>query len=126
MKIALWKCFFPLFSIFLCSPVAVLAAGVVTSADEASLRTALVGGGTVTFSVSGTITLANSIIITNDTVLDGSGQAVTISGSNAVRVFYVNSGAQFSLNNLSIANGRTNQGAGLYNAGGTALVSNCT
>src|SRR2546422_11765141 len=78
--------------------------GVVNSADEASLRAALVGGGTVTFSVSGIINLASQLVITNDTVVDGTGQSVTISGSNAVRVFYVNAGVQFTLQNLSVAN----------------------
>src|SRR5690348_11826998 len=77
---------------FLLSVLSGFGGGVVNSADEASLRTALAGGGTVTFSASGTINLASQLIITNDTVVDGNGQSVTISGSNAVRVFYVNPG----------------------------------
>jgi hypothetical protein len=51
------------------------AGGVVSVCDEAHLRTALTGGGTVTFSCVGYITLAN-------TAIDGSGQTVTISGGN--------------------------------------------
>jgi pectate lyase len=42
----------------------------------------LSGGGTVTFSCSGTITLTSTITIASDTTIDGSGQAVTISGDN--------------------------------------------
>ena len=60
--------------------------------DEGHLLTALSGGGTVTFSCSGTITLTAEITIAADTILDGSGQAVTISGNHAVRVFAVNEG----------------------------------
>src|SRR4051812_20577934 len=73
------------------------AGGVVTSADEASLRAALAGGGTVTFAVDGRIPLSATLFITNGTTLDGSGHTVIISGSNSVRVLYVNSGAQFLL-----------------------------
>ena len=68
------------------------AGGVVSVCDEAHLLAALAGGGTVTFSCSGTITLTAEIMIAADTTIDGSGQTVTISGNNAVRVFTVNQG----------------------------------
>ena len=101
------------------------AGGVVTSADEASLRAALAGGGTVTFAVDGRIPLSATLFITNGTTLDGSGHTVTISGSNSVRVLYINSGVQFLLENLTIADGRTNSGGGLFNSGGSVTISNC-
>ena len=63
------------------------AGGVVSVCDEAHLLAALAGGGTVTFTCSGTITLTAEITIAADTTIDGSGQTVTISGNNAVRVF---------------------------------------
>ncbi len=63
------------------------AGGVVTVCDEAHLLAALAGGGTVTFACSGTITLTAEIVISADTTIDGTGQDVTISGNNAVRVF---------------------------------------
>ena len=66
--------------------------GVVTVCDEAHLLAALAGGGTVTFSCSGTITLTAEIVISTDTTIDGTGQDVTISGNNVGRVFYVNPG----------------------------------
>src|SRR5204862_36990 len=91
------------------------AGGVVTEPNEGSLRAALAGGGTVTFAMDGTITLSSTLIITNDTVVDGSGHAVTISGNNSVRILQVSSGVQLNLQNLTIANGRTNAGAGVYN-----------
>ena len=81
------------------------AGGVVSVCDEAHLLAALAGGGTVTFSCSGTITLTAEITIAADTTIDGSGQTVTISGNNAVRVFTVNSGVTLNLNGLTVANG---------------------
>ena len=65
------------------------AGGVVTVCDEEHLLAALTGGGTVTFSCSGTITLTATIRILADTTIDGSGQTVTISGNDAVRVLQV-------------------------------------
>ena len=77
--------------------------GVVSVCDEAHLLAALAGGGTVTFSCSGTITLTATITIAADTTIDGSGQNVTISGNHAVPVFYVSSGVTLSLNALTVA-----------------------
>src|SRR5512142_2721761 len=70
-------------------------AQVVTDCTEAALRAAMAGGGTVTFACDGTITLGSTITNAVDTVLDGSGHQVTISGSNACRVFYVNTNVSF-------------------------------
>ena len=81
------------------------AGGVVSVCDEAHLLAALAGGGTVTFSCSGTITLTAEITIAADTTIDGSGQTVTISGNHAVRVFNVNSGVTLNLNELTVADG---------------------
>lgn len=99
--------------------------GVVNSADESSLRSALAGGGTVTFAVDGVIPLASPLIITVDTVVDATGHAITISGNNAVRVFYVNPAVLFTLQHLTVANGRTNTGAGLFNSAGSVTISDC-
>ena len=68
------------------------AGGIVSVCDEAHLLAALAGGGTVTFSCSGTITLTSTITISANTTIDGSGQTVTVSGNNTVRVFTVNEG----------------------------------
>ena len=105
------------------------AGGVVSVCDEAHLLTALAGGDTVTFSCSGTISLSAPIVIAADTTIDGSGQVVTISGNNAVRVFTVNAGVAFTLNELTIANGTVSDyesGGGIYIPDGTLTVSNCT
>jgi hypothetical protein len=127
--------------------------GVVSTATEASLNTALSGGGTVTFSCSGTITITSRKLISADTVIDGTGQTMTISGNNLVRVFEVNPGVQLTIKNLTIANGRSvgangsdganggpsaltfptdggtggqGYGGAIYNNGGTIVVWACT
>ena len=94
------------------------AAGIVTVCDEAHLLSALSGGGDVTFTCSGTITLTDTITITSGTTVDGSGQAVTISGNNAVQLFYVGATATLNLKSLTIADGR---GKGTYTEGGGAV-----
>ena len=94
------------------------AAGVVSTCDQTHLQAALTGGGAVTFSCSGTITLTSTSTISANTSIDGTGQTVTISGGGSVQVF--------SLNNLTIANGNSVYGAGLFNEGGTVDVTNTT
>ena len=124
--IQLRKTLFLLAVAFALAPLA-RAGGVVGTCDESHLNTALSGGGSVTFSCSGTITLTSTITISANTSIDGTGQTVTISGNNAVRVFVVNSGITFSLNNLTIANGNSTiygGGGGIYNNGGTVTVTN--
>ena len=57
------------------------AGGIVSVCNEAHLKAALAGGGTVTFSCSGTIILTAEIVIVADTTIDGSGQSVAVSGT---------------------------------------------
>ena len=72
------------------------------------------GGGTVTFSCSGTIALTAEIVISADTNIDGSGQSVTISGNNVTRILYINEGVTVDLNRLTLAYGVV----GIYDSGG--------
>lgn len=108
-----------------------LAGGIVTLCDETHLRAALAGGGTVTFACSGTITLTEQITIATDTTIDGSGQAVTISGNDTVRVLYVDSGVTLRLISLSVVDGRDDggqspgYGGGVVNRG-TLIISYST
>jgi hypothetical protein len=101
------------------------AGGVVAVCDEAHLLAALAGGGTVTFACSGTITLSNTITIAADTTIDGSGQEITISGNDAVRVFTVNAGATLNLNKLTVAHGSSpyDTGGGVSNDGTLNLTN---
>lgn len=93
----------------------------VVNCTETDLRAAMTGGGTVTFACDGTITLGDTIVCTNDTVLDGSGHEVTISGGGSVQVFYV--AASLTLIHLTISAGRSRDGANgvwVYPAGSSA------
>lgn len=108
------------------TPTPAQAGGVVTVCDEAHLLAALAGGGAVTFACSGTIVLTNTITIAADTTIDGTGQAITISGNHTVGVFIVNPGATLNLNKLTIADGSANDGGGMYGSQGSTLnVSHC-
>ena len=68
------------------------ASGVVNNCTETDLRAAMAGGGFVTFACDGVISLTNELVVASDTVIDGAGHAVTISGGNATRVFRVSAG----------------------------------
>jgi predicted outer membrane repeat protein len=99
---------------------------------ESLLNACLPGGlsfdGTVTFNCGAspvTITVTSTKTISSNTSIDGGG-LITISGGNSVRIFLA-SGANFSVQNLTIANGNSGagNGGGIYN-GGTLTVTNST
>lgn len=92
-------------------------------ASEAILRTAMAYGGRITFACDGVITVTSTITNSVDTTLDGAGHDVTISGVDAVRVFFVTSNSAFGVKNLKIAHGRSSQGAGIFNDGGSLTLS---
>ncbi len=107
---------------------------VVNSPDEASLRAAIKIGGWVSLAFNGTVTITNTINITNNVILDGKNVSAVISGGNAVRLFYVASGASLTASNLTLANGSyivTNgtqaaDAGAIYNDGGTVILVACT
>ncbi len=76
--------------------------GVVTNANEAALNAAMAGGGTVTFAINGVFTLTNTLALSNNVTLDGTGHNVTISGGGPM--FSVYSNASLTLMNLTLAN----------------------
>ena len=87
------------------------------------------GADTITFNLSGMITLGSTLPSISDNVtIDGSGQSITVSGNNSVRVMVVNSGKTLNLLKLTIANGQCNfcDGGGIFNSGGTVSVTNST
>lgn len=110
------------------------ATNVVTVCDQATLQSAVASGGTVLFGCDATIVLTNTLVVSQNTVIDGAGHNITISGNDVVRVFQVNPGITFKLANLTVANGKvgTNAsqsqfsgdaiGAGLYNNGGSVTM----
>jgi hypothetical protein len=107
-------------ALLLLLPGAAQAGGVLTNCTEAALRAAMGGGGTVTFACDGTIKLASTISNSVDTLLDGSGHRVTISGGGTMRIFCVNPNVTFTLVNLTLTQGFSDTtGAGILNRGGT-------
>jgi uncharacterized repeat protein (TIGR03803 family) len=109
------------------------ATNIVTSLADSgagSLRQVITGsaaGDSIVFGVSGTITLASDeLVVSKDLAIIGHGaSALTISGADAFRVFVVNGGVHFTVLNLTIANGSSDSGAGIYNGGGYLSVQNC-
>lgn len=114
----------------------------INNPTEADLRAALAGGGTATFACNGTIALSNSITISEDTILDGAGYTVTISGGNALRIFQVAPGVNFWIKSLTLSNGRVVGANGadgappspgqdafagaILSQGGTLTLTSCT
>jgi hypothetical protein len=108
---------------------------VVNSPDEASLRAAINIGGWVSLGFNGTVTIASTININNNVILDGRNVSATISGGNAVRLFTVAPGATLTMTNLTLANGSclvTNgtlspaaDAGAIYNNGGTVTLVGC-
>lgn len=109
-----------LLSIPLGQPTA-LAAGVVSVCDEAHLLTALAGGGIVTFGCSGILTLTSPISINQNTIVDGNGQSVVLSGGGTTPHFIVESGATLDLRTLTLQDGYANQGGAIYNSANATL-----
>jgi hypothetical protein len=142
MKTSLFRCSLGLILISLFLPHVVFSGGVVNAATDAVLRTALAGGGTVTFNCEGTITLTGAIAIASSTVINAAGHTITISGGNAVQLFSVNSGVNASFINLTLANGlaagsngvagppvtdsQPGMGGAIFNNGGTVALTGCT
>ncbi len=109
------------------------AGGTVTNATEAALRAAMAGGGLVTFACDGTITLTNTVTNVLNTILDGTGHRIAISGGNAVRVFDVPTNSTLTVIHLTVASGYAyglylgqGFGAGIANEGGTVNLVGIT
>src|SRR5438552_4028338 len=86
------------------------------------------GGGTLSFNVGfATIVLTQGVLasITTNCTIDG-GDAVTVSGNDASRVFIVNAGATLTLNNITISHGNnaSGDGGGIRNDG-TLNINHC-
>ena len=86
------------------------------------------GADSITFGVSGTIVLSSQLPgITSEMVISGAGQTAAISGNGAVRVFYVGSGGNLTLDTLTVQNGNEGAGGAIYNDfNGRVTVINST
>lgn len=114
-------------------PEKLFAAGVVSSPTESALDAAMAGGGTVTFSFDGTIFISRTIGISNNTVLNGTGHSVVLSGSKTVPIFVINPDTSVTLRNLNFTEGVrqfTDSNLGFIGGGavanqGTLLAVHC-
>lgn len=98
----------------------------VSSPVESVFDAALCSSSNVLFGFDGTLVVTGTKTITADTVIDGTGHNVVISGGNSVGIFSISSG-RLTLKNLTIANGyATPAGGGVLNNGGNLTVINCT
>ena len=86
------------------------------------------GADVINFSISGTITLASGMTITEDVTINGSGWDPTISGGGVTWVMNISGGAHVSLNELNISNGYYSGGEGgaVRLNTGTLTVTDCT
>ena len=85
-----------------------------------------IGTDTITFSVSGTITLGSILpAISDDATIDGSGQTVTVSGNNSVQFTSVGGGKTLTLRQLTFdrPSAFNADGGGINNAGTLNLFS---
>lgn len=96
--------------------------------DDTQLQSAIANaasGDTINFGCSGDIKLSKTLTIATSLTLDGSGQNVTLDGSDNMGVLIVNGGVSFTLNSLTIAHGSASEGGGIANLG-TTTISNST
>jgi CSLREA domain-containing protein len=100
------------------------ATGNCTLRDAIKAANTHAGADTITFSVSGIITLSATLPAIDDEVtIDGTGHGITVSGNSAVRVMIVNAGKWLNLRSITIANGFSpNNGGAIYNSGTLAVI----
>ena len=119
-----------------CTPVVINT----NDSGPGSLRQALsdaLAGDTITFAIpttdpgfaAGVWTIkltSGELLIDRSLTINGpaSGSSITVDGNNASRVFHVTAGT-VTLSGLTIANGRSGDGGGIFNSG-TITLTNCT
>jgi CSLREA domain-containing protein len=94
------------------------------NATNCTLREAIItansqaGADSITFAGDYIITLASALPqLIDDLTIDGSGHSVTVSGNHAVGVFDIQSGVVVTMSRLSIIDGATATGGGIFNRG---------
>ena len=85
------------------------------------------GGGTISFSCSGTIGFTSEKVITTAVTIIGNGNVI-FDGGDSTRLFQVNTGASLELDDLTLQNGGgVADGGAIYNAdGGTLTITDST
>jgi hypothetical protein len=96
-----------------------------TACDADSLRASVAAGGVVSLGCDGTYSLTTPLVITKDTTIDASGRSVVLSGGSGSRVILVNPGVTLNLIHVTIKDGMSTNGAGIYNDGGIVTLIDC-
>ena len=103
---------------------AITAANSETATDSCVAGT---GNDTINFSVTGTITVASILpAVQNTLTIDGTGEAITVSGNSVVQLMTVNSGATVTLQFLTLTKGVDAPLSGIADGEGGAIVNNGT
>lgn len=92
----------------------VVGDGTATSCTYDALKTAVAGGGYITFSCGPsdvTIGVTSPINVTSTTVIDGAGATITLDGGGTNRILVVPDNQRLSVRNLTFINGRAAQSA---------------
>jgi hypothetical protein len=121
------------------SPTATVGDGTAASCTATALQAAATGGGVIVFDCGAapvTITVSSQITFTKETVLDGGG-LVALSGGNASRILYLDSGydqstPRLTVQRLTFRDGNSpasgvdtaQGGAAIYRDGGSLTVIN--
>src|SRR3954471_14298852 len=75
------------------------------------------------------INFTNTILVTNNITIDGTGVNVSLNGStttNGFRLFYVKDGGTLNLTGVTLNGGKTNLGGAVYvESGGALIVDSC-
>ncbi|MCO5198326.1 MAG: hypothetical protein M9941_11345 [Anaerolineae bacterium] len=78
-----------------------------------------------TITLGADITLSTALPqIASEITLEGANYV--IDGGGSVQLFYVNSGGDFTINQVTLQNGSASSGGGIYNSSGTLTVTNST
>jgi len=102
-------------------------AQIVSECTDAALRSAMAGGGTISFACDGIINLTNVILVTNDTVLDATGHLITFAGPGQFttqvsgRGVYVSSNVTFTAIHLTFSNFFGSDFASVITSGGAIV-----
>jgi len=99
-----------------------------TSGETINFSSALLGQTIILSSANGPLMISTNLtiqgLVSDPTSLSAAPVPLTISGGNAVQVFYINSGT-VSISGLTITNGNGGNGGAIFN-NGTLTVSNST
>ena len=82
------------------------------------------GSGNETITLSSELSIYDNLTIDGDNT--GSGTDITIDGDNSCRVFYIHPGWTVTLDNLTIQNGNSDWGGGIWNTNSNLTIKDCT